>query len=99
MPWPKASLEHLSRLVLAAEGALVLPLHGDCLVQARRRGASLFHFDLTALGATGQPVTTEHPGPLPLQDTVPRGPLTGTLVWKPQSLSQVPALPLAHCVS
>lgn len=43
-------------------------------------------------------LTSEHPGPLPLQDPVPRGSLARILVYKPQSPSQVLPLPLRHYV-
>lgn len=50
-------------------------------------------------GATGRAAASEQPAPFLLPATVPRGPLAETLVWKPRSPSQVPALPPAPCVS
>lgn len=81
-----------------SRGSPFLPLHRDWPVQAPRHGAGLLHLDLAAQGTTGRPLTSEHPGPLPLQDSPERAP-TRTLVWKAQSPSQVPPLPLGHYVS
>lgn len=57
-----------------SRGSPFLPLHGDWPVQAPRHGAGLLHLDLAAQGTTGRPLTSEHPGPLPLQDSPERAP-------------------------
>lgn len=61
-------------------GSSVLLLLGGWPVQAPRHRAGPFLLDWAVLGATGQSSASKHPRPLPLQATVPRGPLAETLV-------------------